>query len=439
MTCLAIPLGGPLAYLFFGINRVRRRARKLSTASAKRTGRIWVDEDAETAMRLADGERRRFERCGQRITPLPMVGGNRIETLHNGENAYPRMLDDIANAKQRVWLAVYIFDTDETGNKFIDALKDATHRGLDVRVLIDGFGQLPSLPRASSRLKKAGVPCAQFLPPRLFPPLVSFNLRNHRKILVVDDDIGFIGGMNITNRHVTTRNDSRDIVDVHFRVEGNMARQLADVFRDDWRFASDEELPEAEPPDDDIGPNASPIRARVITDGPDRDLDKLAVLLQGITASADKSLKIMTPYFLPGRDLIAALKSAVLRGIDVTVLLPAKSDLPYMTWATRNMLGEMLEWGIKFYYQPPPFVHSKLIIADDTYAMIGSANIDTRSLRLNFEIVAEIFNAGFVGELAEHFAESLAKAQPVELETLENRGFATRLRDAIAWMFSPYL
>lgn len=437
-TCLLIPLGGPIAYLLFGINRVRRRARRLSSGRIERDTQTADMRPAHSGGSSGDAEFVRFTRCADGITRRPIVGGNAVAALHNGEEAYPAMLADIRAAQRRVWLAAYIFDTDNSGIEFVSALHEATERGIDVRVLVDGFGQLSSLPRITSKLRRANISYAQFLPPRVFPPMLSFNLRNHRKILVVDDTIAYVGGMNISDRHVTDSRGKRDVIDMHFRMQGSIATQLAEIFREDWLFAFGENL-ESDPLESEPIASQGPIRCRVVTDGPDRDLDKLAMLIQAVTASAEHSLKIMTPYFLPGRGLIAALKSAALRGIEVSVILPIKSDLPYMVWATRNMLWELLQWGVHIYYQPPPFVHTKLIVADDKYALVGSANIDARSLRLNFEIVAEIFDEAFSRELALHFDRTMARSRSITLEEVDGRPLLLRLRDSIAWLFSPYL
>ena len=147
----------------------------------------------------------------------------------------------------------------------------------------------------------------------------------------------------------------------------------------------------------------------------------------------------MTPYFLPSRELIAALQAAALRGVEVTILLPAKNNLPFVHWATRNMLWELLERGIRVFYQPPPFVHTKLFVADDQYALIGSANIDPRSLRLNFELAVEVFNAEFAKILSGHIQRSMERSIEVLLEDLDSRRLPMRVRDALAWLFSPYL
>ena len=147
----------------------------------------------------------------------------------------------------------------------------------------------------------------------------------------------------------------------------------------------------------------------------------------------------MTPYFLPSRELIAAIKIAALRGVEVSVVLPYKSNLPFVQWATENLLWELLQRGVKFYYQPPPFVHTKLFIVDDYYAHIGSANIDPRSLRLNFELNIEIYDKPFTRILAAYMQESIQRSRQISLEMVDKRPLAVRIRDAIAWLFSPYL
>ena len=174
-------------------------------------------------------------------------------------------------------------------------------------------------------------------------------------------------------------------------------------------------------------------------DGPNEHHDKLSTILFGAVTTARHRIWIMTPYFLPSRELIAALQNAALRGVEVNILLPGKNNLPYMQWATSKMLWEILEKGVRVFYQPPPFVHSKLLVIDDHYAQIGSANIDPRSLRLNFELAVEIYDQTVAEILAPFFQESLARSREISLREVDARSIPVRARDALAWLFSPYL
>jgi cardiolipin synthase len=264
---------------------------------------------------------------------------------------------------------------------------------------------------------------------------VHVNLRNHRKILVVDGDIAFTGGMNIADYHMLGDGRGFRVADLHFRLTGPVVGQMEAVFAEDWRFATGQALPtpKAAPP------QSSAASCRVITDGPNEDLDRLALVLLAAVSAAQRRICIMTPYFLPGRELIGALQAAALRGVAVSILLPGKNNLPYMHWATRNLLWELLQHGVEVRYQPPPFAHTKYLLVDDDYAQVGSANLDPRSLRLNFELNVEVFEADFNAALAAHFAAAWDTSRPVTLAEISRRRLAERTRDALCWLFSPYL
>jgi len=372
-----------------------------------------------------------------RVSQRPICSGNRLALLHNGEEAYPAMLEAIDRARHTIYLATYIFDVDDTGKRFIGALEEACRRGVTVRVLIDGIGEMNWGPIASRQLKKRGIPVARHIPPALFPPTLYINLRNHRKILVVDGDEAFTGGMNISDRHLVSAGSDpdRQARDIHFRIEGPLVRQIEEVFIDDWFFATGEALP--------LSPFFSRLAGdsfcRVISDGPDEGMGKLYMILSGIISSATQSIRIMTPYFLPPRGILTILQAATLRGVSVEIILPEKNDIPFVHWATRNMLWELLSYDVHFYYQPPPFAHTKLILVDDRYVQIGSANIDSRSLRLNFELNVEVYDQVVAGALSDYFQDIKSRCRSVTLQEMDSRTIPERLRDSFAWLFSSYL
>jgi len=441
VVCFLIPFGGPLLYYLFGINRVRTRARKLQRRSEslhaveaksmrkKRKAGPFADAGSQS-------EHPELVNISDRVTDRPIVGGNLIEVLHNGEQAYPAMLSAIDHARKTVFLATYIFETNDTGRSFINALDRATRRGVDVRVIVDGLSDMLHLPRASRLLKKCGITFAKFLPPQLIPPSVTINLRNHRKILVADGEIAFTGGMNIGDSYLAEQKENlKRVVDFHFRLKGPVVKQIEEVFIEDWGFLTGVYGGSAPGEAARQGPAA----CRVITEGPNEDLDKLVMILTGAVSAARTSVIIMTPYFLPPRGLLAALQAAALRGLQITIILPAKNDSLLAHWATRNLLWEVLERGVRVYYQPPPFVHSKLVIIDNHYLHIGSANIDPRSLRLNFELAVEIFDRPLAQTLTAHVESAIQRSQPVTLQELDSRSLPVRVRDSLAWLLSPYL
>jgi cardiolipin synthase len=441
-VCLTFPVFGPLLYFFFGINRIQTRAKKLGSRRPFhfRVGYERPEaggtspESGVSIPTVSQG----LARISEAVTRRPLVGGNDILLLHNGEHAYPEMLQAIDQAERSVYLSTYLFETNRTGHRFIEALTRATERGLDVRVILDGVGERYSFPRAGTLLRQRGVRVARFLPPSLVPPSLHINLRNHRKILVADGRIAFTGGMNIGDRHLAANleNPSR-VVDAHFRLTGAVVGQLQEVFLEDWVFAAGEP---ADPPKIDVPEtNSGGANCRTITDGPNEDLDKLATILLGAVCSAHASIMIMTPYFLPSREMIGALQTAALRGVAVTLILPGRNNLPFVHWATRNMLWELLQWGVRVYYRPGPFDHSKLFVIDHLYALIGSANMDPRSLRLNFELVVEIHDQPFAAGIVAHIEGVRSESQEVTLAEVDSRPLMIRVRDSLAWLFSPYL
>lgn len=430
-VCMMFPLAGPASYLLFGINRVRTRARELGMENAVLTAARPVPTPAPL-----EPSQRQLARISRTVTQRPLVGGNDVQVLNNAEQAYPAMLQAIEGAREQVLLASYIFDADASGRAFVEALARAHARGVDVRVIVDGFGELYSFTWVSGLLQRRGVPVTRFLRPRLLPPSLHVNLRNHRKILVTDRKTGFTGGMNISDRHwVNPARSTRPVADLHFRLRGPIAAQLADVFIEDWGFCTGKHEPAA----DTVAASAGAVVCRAIKDGPNEDLEQLSTIMLGAIGAARRKLAIVTPYFLPTSEMISALSSAALRGVEVTVVLPERSNLVFVDWATRNLLGEPLARGVKVFLQQAPFAHSKLFLVDDHYAQIGSANIDPRSLRLNFELAVENFDTVLARTLWNEVTRMLAQARPLTGEEIAARSLGQRLRDALAWLATPYL
>ena len=425
--CFSLPFAGALLYYLFGINRVRMRARKLlQRLPEPLCPTEFLGAPPPMLAPLA--------RLGEAVTGWPLTAGNRIDVLNNAADTFNAMIAAIDGAQEYVHFATYIFDGGPVGKRFASALAAAAARGIDVRVLLDGVGELYSWPPVRHLLRGTGVKFERFLPPRLFPPSVSINLRNHRKSLIVDGVVAFTGGVNIRDRYLEGAAERR-IVDLHCRVAGPVVAQIETVFLRDWQFATQgpAELP---------GPPSMPAGAtlcRAVTDGPDTDLDRLTALYIGAIGQARRRIAIMTPYFVPPRELITPLQAAALEGVDVAVILPARNNLWFIHAATRHMLWELLDRGVNVYYQPAPFVHSKLFYVDDHYAQIGSANLDARSLRLNFEMNLEIYDRDVVTELAQHFERIRGRSHAVTLADVDGRSFGTKVLDGGAWLFSPYL
>ncbi len=426
-VCFTLPLAGALLYYLFGINRVETRARKLLPGHpAPHCPTEYVGTPPPQLAPLA--------RLGSAVTGWPLTAGNRVEMLTEAPLIFDAMIGAIESAREYVYFTTYIFDGGPLGRRFAAALAEAAERGVDVRVLVDGIGEWYSLRRASALLRGTRVRLARFLPPRLWPPAVSINLRNHRKSLIVDGHSAFTGGINVRDRYLAEHGEAR-IVDLHFRLVGPIVAQIETVFLRDWLFATGDASTSARAVP---RPSGSAL-CRAVADGPDGELDRLTALYTGAIGSARQRVAIMTPYFVPPRELAAPLQAAALSGVDVAVILPQRNNLPYVHRATRHLLWELLQRGVQVYYQPPPFVHSKLFYVDDHYAQIGSANFDARSLRLNFELNVEVYDRETVTSLAKHFEDVRARSTSVTLADVDGRPLVTKALDGAAWLFSPYL
>lgn len=435
--CLTIPLLGPLFYWLLGINRIRRRALKWH----RNSNRPGVP-DAEAAVPAETGSQRSYskelenlEKLGNRVVRNPTRCGNRLMPLVNGEAAYPAMLEAIRAASQTIHLCSYIFDGDGVGAQFVEALAAAARRGVQVRIIVDAMGERYSRLTARNALTGSSVDIRLYLPLHKGP---FINLRNHRKLLVVDGRIAFTGGMNIRNNHcleVTPPHEAA--ADLHFLVEGPVVHDLQRTFLEDWHFVSGEliDQPFCFPPLVSVGDAC----IRAIADGPDREFRKLEWIVMGALATARRKVTIMTPYFTPDRPMLTALVTAALRGVEVTLILPAHNNLPFVAWASRASYWELIKNGILIFEQPDPFAHTKLMVVDEIWSLVGSANHDTRSFRLNFELNLSVFDPAFARRIADHCQEALACSREISLQEMDGRPLSVKLRDAAARLFTPYL
>lgn len=425
------PVWGALFYFMFGINRVVRRAQK---ARAPRTPRRSA-ADHHPVHELPPSFAA-LEHAVRRISNRKAERRNAVAVYHDGDEAYPVMLDAIAKASNSVALSSYIMRDDGIGERFAVALKAAQGRGVAVRVLVDGIGSgyFSSVKR---RLDRLGVPAAQFMHSVLPWRMPFLNLRSHKKILVIDGTVGFAGGMNISDSNLVAEHPKDPVADTHFRFEGPVVTQLLDVFAHDWEFTTGENI-EGERwfPDPDET-EAGEILARVITAGPDQDLEKIRSVLMEACACAQASIKVMTPYFLPGAETVSALTLAALRGVRVDIIVPQRSDHRFIDLAMRAHVAPLIEAGVRFWLGPAPFNHSKLMVVDKQWSLVGSSNWDMRSLRLNFEMNVEIYDEALALQL-DGFMVGHQKTK-LKLRDLSGRSLPVKLRDAALRLLLPYI
>jgi cardiolipin synthase len=440
---------GPLLYFFFGINRVTRRALRLPLPETLRRPRAGplprpagAPSDPGAADRELVGERLPEQiaviaAVGARVTGQPLLSGNRIDVLGNGDAAYPAMIEAIDGARASIAVESYIFRADRVGTAFIDALGRAKARGVAVRVIVDGIGSGYWRSPCVARLRAAGVPVGRFMHHMLPWRMPFLNMRTHKKILVIDGTTGFTGGLNLGAENTRVLHRPRRVEDVHFRVRGPVVGQLMLTFAEDWHFTTGEVLdgacwwPE-------LG-SAGGVLARGISSGPDDDLGKLEAVMAAAVNEARHRLRIVSPYFLPDERLSSAIVLAALRGVEVQLVIPERSDHPLVDWAVRGHLDTFLRAGVACHATPPPFDHSKLATVDGGWTLLGSANWDVRSLRLNFEFNLECYGEETARDIDRLIDAKIGRARPLPLAEISDRSLAARYRDAAARLMLPYL
>ncbi len=433
------PFVGSILYFCFGVNRIHRKAQQIQKSMDRQfraeliKGR-FVDKKSDLKNLAFDG---RLEAVAFHITGRVLLGGNSVRILHGGSEAYPAMLEAIAGARKSVSLCSYIFDNDRAGHQFLEALAAAHARGVEVRVLIDYIGSRYSKPSIVHALVNAGVPVKTFLP-SWRPGLANYaNLRLHRKLMVVDGSIGFTGGMNIREGCCLDWETRHPVQDVHFQIAGPAVSHIQEMFVTDWAFAAGEKL--QGPLWFHLPEHQGDVRMRGIPDGPDNDFDNIRLLILGAIAVAERRIDIVTPYFLPDLAIIDALNVAAMRGVKVRIVIPEENNIRLVEWASSDPLSHVLQRGCEVFQSPPPFDHSKILLIDDDWGLIGSSNWDPRSLRLNFEFNMEFYDRDLSIALTKLVESKIAISNRLTLSDLKARPFLIRLRDGVSRMAIPYL
>lgn len=434
------PIVGALIYMLVGVNRIRRKSlllrRLVSHSDAARILAEHVVED-DTYIRRFGSRMAALRRLGQRVTGLPLVGGNHIDILSTGDETYNAFCAAIDAAERSVILETYIFDRDRVGLRIADSLIAARKRGVEVRVLVDAVGARYSVPSIFGHLDEGGVPVAAFNGKVIMGLRLPYaNLRTHRKIMVVDGTTAFVGGMNI-REGFTGRLADRD---THFRVHGPVVADFFAVAAEDWNFETGETL-NGPAWSLSLAPSVDETAAfaRAVVSGPDGTLETNHKLLMGAFSVAERSIRIMSPYFLPDNVLLGALATAARRGVAVEIVVPSKNNLAIVARAMMAQFEMVVRDGSRVFHASGPFDHSKLLVVDGKWAFIGSSNLDSRSMRLNFEIDMEVHDEDFAQRVEARILGARDGGEELTLDMLRSRPFPLRLTDRIFWLGSPYL
>lgn len=429
---LASPIAGSLSYTLFGRNRVQRKGLGLSTFYSKGRRDYVAHLNPKNYQKLKP-----VVQAGDRLFFSPLCPISAIAPLNTGDEAYPEMLAAIAGAKRSITLYSYIFHHDRAGETFLDALIAARNRGVEIKVHVDGVGSSGSIGSIKEQCEAAGIGFAVFLPVIWRPQFA--NLRNHRKLLIVDGEVAFTGGLNIGAIYWPKLvDDGQQVLDFHFKLKGTIVRYLQAAFADDWKFSTDEVL-RGEPWFAPKPSQDSDTMGRVVISGPGENSAKMQWHFIGAINAAKHKIALCTPYFIPSAEVEAALQAAALRGVTVQIVVPAKTDMSLVTLAMNAGYQELLRFNCQVYVQEGLFDHSKLLVIDDRYLSIGSANWDVRSLRLNFEMNVEVFSKELAHSIHQVLAKKISGAKALSYDGYMNRPLTTKVLGGMARMLAPLL
>ncbi len=442
LTLLFLPAVGAILFLLFGRDRVRWPARRKRQADTLVRGRLAA-RAAETGTSFMPAQpglnelEKQIFHMGALLTGEPASTGNRVEVYSHGSDVYDALGAAIDEAKHHVHAEYYLIRNDKTGAWFRDKLARAAARGVTVRLLCDAYGCLGVGATWRRPLRKAGARVGIFLPMRslLLQPV---NLRNHRKIVIIDGSVAFSGGVNIGDEYHGKMTKLGQWRDTHFRLEGPAARPLQRVFLQDWFFATGE----------GVDPNpyfpspplvAGDATVAIVPSGPDTRTEAIHRIFFAAIAAARERVWITTPYFVPDAPMVVALEVAAMRGLDVKLILPGRSNHRVTFHAGRSFYEQLLEAGVRIHEYTPGMIHAKTMVVDGRIVLLGSANMDMRSFRLNFEVHTLIHDAITARRLEASFAEDLAHTVPIDLATWAKRSLGNRIAEGAGRFVSPLL
>ncbi|WP_390887747.1 cardiolipin synthase [Comamonas antarctica] len=438
LALAALPVGGLGVYYFFGPQRLKRlRNKRLRRHQSSRlrvsAARLREQIPAATA------RMHQVARLVNRTAEFPVSSATRMDLLVGGDRTFDSLLEAVRAARHHIHLEYYIFEPDRTGTMLMEALVERARAGVKVRMLVDSMGSKKIRRRFYAPLVEAGGEFAFFHPSKIgrrLRPVINF--RTHRKILVCDGRVGFTGGVNITDEESSRVMDCA-YHDVHLRLEGPVVNWLQTVFLEDWSYALERTHP-VEPLDlDSLLPEIKPgeFALQIVTSGPDNRLEAIHRAYVAAINAADDRVWLTTPYFVPTEAAMTALTNAALRGVDVQILVPEKSDSFIVTAAARSYFDELIACGAKVYEYRARMLHSKTLVVDDNMAFIGTANFDYRSFFLNYEVCAIAYGLELNEDLAAQFKLDLECARLVHYDRKQR--FFPRLGDSVARLCSPLL
>jgi cardiolipin synthase len=454
-TVWSLPLAGALLFVAFGINRVPRKS--WHKHQSDRELRIFRQAREEETMPLAYWRAVHQRHQAEPPTPFgrtlnkamnavlpeyPLLDGNHIEPLVTGDEAFPRMLDAIRQAQHHIHLQTFILGNDQVGRQFLDLLTAKARSGIKVRLMVDAFGSTHA--RLGGLLRRyRNIPNFDLQAWTQVNPIkrqFQVNLRNHRKVLIVDGRVAFTGGLNLQQAHITSPAGAPQ-QDYHFHLAGPIVQELQYTFLQDWYFMTDEDphhiltsdyFPSSEA--------AGKALLRVVNGSPTfENVETLTDVFFATITAANRTLTIVTPYLVPSREILHAIRATALRGVDTRLLVPRTNNHAYAGLAGQALYDELLSAGVHIFERRPPFLHAKALIADNEVAIIGTANMDVRSLRLNYETNLVVYDEPFIYNLNRIIARDMAQSDEIDLIRWRKRPARQQLLENFCNLLTPVL
>ncbi len=443
LALVLLPVFGVVFYLLFGQEYRKKKLfsrkgikslnqyRKLSITQLRQFEHVYQNLPPDVI------EKKSIIRLLLKNSNALLTSGNRIKILSDGEATFRSIFKAIENAKHHVHLEYYILENDKIGNRLKDLLIRKSREGIEVRVIIDDVGSWGLGKKFIAELRQNGVGIFPFMEVR-FPRLTSrVNYRNHRKIVIVDGIVGFLGGINFADRYIEGVKKIGHWRDTHLRIEGDAVKCMQIVFSADWYIVTRENLtgtlyfP--------VLPEKKGVPVQISASGPDSDWDSIGQAFFSMIGSAKRKVYIVTPYLMPPREMVYALKTAAMRNVDVRILIPLKSDSQIPKWSSFSYVEELLEAGVRVYLYQAGFIHSKYIVVDSVLASVGTTNLDFRSLETNFEVNAFVYDKAFSMKLEKLFRSDLQNSMEVKLNEWGQRKWQHKVRESLAHLVSPLL
>lgn len=440
LILLILPGFGFILYLMFGQNLSRQKIFKEKILRDTNQRKIFNEKynynenTHDGGERFSDLRIMNYKSSGARYTV-----NNSVKVYVNGEDKFKQLIEDIRNAKKYIHIEYYIFRSDNLGKKIIKELTKKLKEGLEVRLLVDAMGSRSLIKKHLREYLNAGGKFSIFFPGILPHINTRINYRNHRKIVVIDGKYGYVGGFNVGDEYINRGKEFKFWRDTHVRIQGDAVDDLNERFLLDWCHASGEHIIQYSKYVSEKDDNIGDVGIQIITSGPDHKEEYIRNSYIKLINNAKRNVYLETPYLVPDEPILEALKISALSGVDVRIILPGKPDHFFMPWVASSYIGELLEAGVKIYHYNTGFIHSKTIVVDSLATSIGTANLDIRSFKLNFEVNALIYDDRIAKEYEKEVFKDIKNSTEINLEIYNNRSISLKIKESLVRLLSPIL